>query len=164
MDAFGDSDWGADPFAGASTSHTAASKPAAAPSLGGFGDSFGGDPFGADAFAPVAAATSPKPQPPAPAPAPAPPALSRPGSLPQPPPPPPGAAPPTPKVATTTLTPPKSPTGPPPPAPKPAAAIAALAGFDDDGWDVPAGVPGSENVKGEGWGAQDAAAHDDWGF
>ena len=165
LDAFGDSDWGADPFGGASSSSTSKPPAAAPPSLGGFGDSFGGgaDPFGADPFAPVAAA-SPKPQPPAPAPA-GPPALSRPGSLPQPPPPPPGAAPPTPKVGSATSTPPKSPSGPPPPAPKPAAAaVAALAGFDDDGWDVPAGVAGSENVKGEGWGAQDAAAHDDWGF
>ena len=168
-DAFGDSDWGADPFAsvGSAPSGGGAAKPP--PSLGGFGDFGGGDPFGADPFAapaPAASLASPKPQPPAPAPQPAPPALSRPGSLPQPPPPPPGGMPPTPKPAAAGALSPKAPppaAAAPPPKAAPAAA-AGLSGFDDDGWGVPEGVAGADAVKGEGWGAQDAASHDDWGF
>ena len=151
---FGEADWGADPFGGASTSASSTSN--------GGGSSM--DPFGSASFGAAPGSNSTPPSTPAPpAAAPLPP-LGRAGSLPQPPPPPPSAAPPAPKAAPSTVA--SAAAAPPtatPPAQAGGKAATALAGFDDDGWDVPAAVPGSDVVKatGDGWGTGDESS---WGF
>ena len=181
LDAFGEADWGADPFAGAAPSASAASNSATAATAtasnngaGAFGAFDAADPFGSASFGapPTSSSLTPPMTAAPPSTAAPPPALTRPGSLPQPPPPPPSAAPPAPKAASAILTSPKAapPASAPTPAPsaaapstKAATSSTALAGFDDDGWDVPAAVAGSDAVKstGDGWGTGDESS---WGF